>query len=208
MNNNSPWPHHVSHRYREDLQTATGEQRGRRNIYLTALQHIPGRIECEWFDKGSKGVTWNWNNGPFAGGGREPGDGIEFIFGGIRLGWLTNTDENWAIYTVCVDQEADYRVVSSTATVKLEIDGYTSPKRTTFDSIHLRKGIHLLKVWYYSGTGDGDYLQFTQDTSNLNLKTIGDVPYRHNIYSIQGIRLKSPMDGIYIMNGKKYLKKK
>lgn len=169
-------------------------------------QHIPGRIECEWFDKGGKGVAWSWNNGPFAGGGREPGDGIEFIFGGMRLGWLTAFDENWAIYTVCVDEEADYRVLSSTATVKLEIDGYSSPKRTYFDSVHLRKGIHLLKVWYYAGTGDGDYLQFTKNETDVGVGSIEVNAITHPaIYSLGGVKIGRTHDGLYIINGKKVL---
>ena len=128
---------------------------------------IPGRLQCEEFDKGDKGMAWDWNDGPFAGQGREPNDGIQFIANGSRLGWLTDNDENWAVYTIQVDRESDYQFTSSTATIRIEIDGYTSQKATVIDDVHLRAGVHQLKIWYYSGTGDADYIDIADTGTQI-----------------------------------------
>ena len=172
--------------------------------WLDNYQKIPGRIECERFDNGGKDVAWHWNDGPFAGGGRVPGDGIQFIYGGKQLGWLTNNDENWAIYSVEVDKTSEYNVQSTTANIKIEIDGYTSRKAISFRKVPIKAGKHLLKVWYYSGNGDGDYIDFTDAGTGIQMPettATGD----SRIYNLQGQRLKQPVKGINIVDGKKYL---
>ncbi len=175
--------------------------------WLDLYQQIPGRIECERFDNGGYNVAWHWNNGPFAGQGREPGDGIEFIWGGVRLGWLSSNDENWTIYSVDVERTSEFNVQSQTATIRIEIDGYTSPYRAThFENVPIRGGRHLLKVWYYSGTGDGDYIDFTDTGAGDGIRTQEFLlPEESRIYNLQGQLLQHPVRGINIMDGKKIL---
>ena len=177
---------------------------------LDMYQKIPGCIECERFDNGGKDVAWHWNNGPFAGSGRDPGDGIAFIFGGMQLGWLSSRDENWANYSVEVERTANYNVKSNTAIVRIDIDGYSSEKGVSLTNIPIRAGRHVMKVWYYEGNGDGDNLEFSESgnyTSVQAMEMPSDKAKDNIIYNLQGQRLSRLVRGINIVNGKKVLVK-
>ncbi len=169
-------------------------------------QVIPGKIECEYFDRGDRGVVWDWNAGPFAGQGREAGDGIQFIFGGFRLGWLDGSDDNWTVFTVHVNEEADYDIVSTTATIRFQLGDVETDKGVLFNKVHLPQGNYLLKVWYYAGTGDADYIDFQlSDGSGIVEVVSPDAQQPAIIYNMQGQRLARPGRGIHIVNGKKIL---
>ena len=172
--------------------------------WLDMYQKIPGRLECERFDKGGENVSWHWNNGPFAGSGREPGDGVQFIHNGIELGWLTTRDENWAIYSVEVEKTSEYDVLSKNAIIKLEIDDYTTARGTKFSKVPIRAGKHLLKVWFYSGNGDGDYIDFTDVGANSGIRSQEHLSSKASaIYNLQGQRIEKADRDIYIIDGKK-----
>ena len=115
---------------------------------------LPGQIDCIYFDKGGRGVAFDWNDG-VGGGDRPDGEGdVNFIWGFARLGWLNGSDQNWAKYTVHVEKTGDYDFQSNGVNFRFTFGDDSEAQETAqtlWEDVHVKQGDYVLKIWYPSG---------------------------------------------------------
>ena len=126
---------------------------------------LPGQIDCIYFDKGGKGISWNWNSDAHAGGDRPDGEGdVDFCWGGIQLGWLNGSPENWAKYTVHFTKTGDFDFKSNGVNFRFTFgdDSEAQEEAQTFwEKVHVEEGDYVLKIWYPSGS-DAQTIRVTE----------------------------------------------
>ena len=140
---------------------------------------IPGKLECENYDKGGNGFgyydTDDENDGSQY---REDGVDIVKVSGGYAVGYTAASE--WLKYTINVEEDGEYNFGAYMANgstdpeVSIEIDGkkavsFTGTGKGDWDTytltkgkITLSKGEHTLKIKFDNDYTNIDYIEFSK----------------------------------------------
>ncbi|MCQ2198382.1 MAG: glycosyl hydrolase family 8 [Paludibacteraceae bacterium] len=141
---------------------------------------IPGKLECENYDKGGNGFGYYDTDNENEGDGYRK-DGVDIVKANDNWAIGYTTDSEWLKYTINVEESATYNVGaymangSSDPKISLSIDGKKAASLTGVGAgdwdtyamakgtINLTKGEHTLVLNFDNSYTNIDYLVFSKD---------------------------------------------
>ena len=140
---------------------------------------IPGKLECENYDKGGNGFGYKDSDSKNE-GGEYRNDGVDIVTGGSGYAVGYTTSSEWLKYTINVEEDGEYTVGaymangSSDPEISLSVDGkkvvsLTGTGAGDWDTyslatgkVTLSKGEHTLKINFDNNYTNIDYVQFSK----------------------------------------------